>query len=221
MAIDQDGTDGLRDRLQRQSEEALGKIAQDLLENPMVTGALSKAFEARERAVQAQSAAMGALNLPSADDIERLTKRVRSVSQRLEGIEDGLDRLEERLATGGVAKLESQLGAIEQTLVSIGSKVKTVGGRATGAKPAAATTARPAASKVKAKPAAKAKARPAASAKSKPAPKARAKPAAAKAKARPAATAKSKPAAKAKPKTSAAATPKTRAAAKPAAKRTK
>ncbi len=40
---------------------------------------------------------MGALNLPSASDLERLTRRVRSVSQRLEGIEDGLDRLEDRL----------------------------------------------------------------------------------------------------------------------------
>ena len=40
---------------------------------------------------------MGALNLPSAADLERLTRRVRSVSQRLEGIEDGLDRLDSRL----------------------------------------------------------------------------------------------------------------------------
>ena len=39
---------------------------------------------------------MGALNIPSAADIERLTRRLRSVSQRLEGIEDALDRLEER-----------------------------------------------------------------------------------------------------------------------------
>ncbi len=39
---------------------------------------------------------MGALNIPSAADIERLTRRLRSVSQRLEGIEDSLDRLEER-----------------------------------------------------------------------------------------------------------------------------
>ena len=47
--------------------------------------------------MRAQEVAMGALNLPSASDLERLTRRVRSVSQRLEGIEDGLDRLDERL----------------------------------------------------------------------------------------------------------------------------
>lgn len=40
---------------------------------------------------------MGALGVPSAADIERLTRRVRSVSQRLEGIEDSLDRVESRL----------------------------------------------------------------------------------------------------------------------------
>lgn len=40
---------------------------------------------------------MGALGIPSAADIERLTRRVRSVSQRLEGIEDALDRLDDRL----------------------------------------------------------------------------------------------------------------------------
>ena len=94
MADDSSG-EGLRARLARSSEDALGKLAQDLLENPLVNGALTRAFEAREKAVQAQEVAMGALNLPSAADIERLTRRVRSVSQRLEGIEDGVDRLDE------------------------------------------------------------------------------------------------------------------------------
>src|ERR687883_789116 len=91
-------TDSVRDKLARSSEDALGKLAQDLLENPLVHGAIARAFEAREKAAQAQEVAMGALNLPSAADIERLTRRVRSVSQRLEGIEDGVDRVDERLA---------------------------------------------------------------------------------------------------------------------------
>src|SRR5918998_1510552 len=94
-----DDSKGLRDRLQSGGEEALGKLAQDLLENPLVTGAISRAFDAREKAVQAQEVAFSALNIPSAADIERLTRRVRSVSQRLEGIEDGVDRLDERLAS--------------------------------------------------------------------------------------------------------------------------
>src|SRR5918999_5852257 len=105
--------EGLKDRLARQGEDALGKLAQDLLENPLVNGAISRAFEARERAAQAQEVAFGALNIPSAADIERLTRRVRSVSQRLEGIEDGVDRLDERLASvSGSTDLDGRLTAI-------------------------------------------------------------------------------------------------------------
>jgi chromosome segregation ATPase len=87
------------DRLSRQGEEALGRVAEELIGNPMVNSALTRAFEAREKAVQAQEAAMGALNIPSAADIERVTRRLRSLSQRLEGIEDAIDRLEARLGT--------------------------------------------------------------------------------------------------------------------------
>ena len=84
--------EGIKGRVTRQSEEAIGRLAQELLENPVVTGALSRAFETRERAMRAQEVAMGALNLPSAGDVERLTRRVRSVSQRLEG-DDGIGRM--------------------------------------------------------------------------------------------------------------------------------
>jgi hypothetical protein len=143
-------TDGMRDRITRQSEETLGKIAQDLLENPLVSGALSKAFDARERASQAQEAAMGALNLPSAADLERLTRRLRSVSQRLEGIEDSVDRLDERLARpDGVSGLEQRLAAMEASLDEMAKALR-------GAKkPAAKKPARkPAAKKAPPKPAA-------------------------------------------------------------------
>lgn len=101
---DEDGG-GLKDRLTRQGEDALGKLASDLLENPLINGAITRAFSARERAAHAQEAAMGALNLPSAADIERLTKRLRSVSQRLEGVEERLDSVQE-----GVDRLNAQLG---------------------------------------------------------------------------------------------------------------
>ncbi|MBA2517006.1 MAG: hypothetical protein H0V22_06770 [Solirubrobacterales bacterium] len=115
--------EGLRDRLARQGEDALGKIAQDLLENPLVSGALTRAFEARERAVQAQEVAMGALNLPSAADLERLTRRLRSVSQRLEGIEDGVDRLDQRFESltrsAARATVDERLSAMESQLAKL------------------------------------------------------------------------------------------------------
>ena len=108
---------GLRERVTRQGEEAIGKFAQELLENPMVARALTAAFETRERASRAQEVAMGALNLPSASDLERLTRRLRGVSQRLEALEDGIDRVEERI--DGLARssaVERRLTAIEEAL---------------------------------------------------------------------------------------------------------
>jgi hypothetical protein len=108
---------GLRERMVREGEEAIGKLAQELLENPVVSKALSGAFETRERAMRAQELAMGALNLPSASDLERLTRRLRSVSQRLEAIEDGLDRLEQRIeGLGASSAIEQRLAAIEEKL---------------------------------------------------------------------------------------------------------
>src|SRR4051812_18106408 len=105
---DEDGG-SLRDRLSRQSEEALGKLASDLLENSLVNSALTRAFSAREKAVHAQEAAMGALNLPSAADIDRLTRRLRTVGTRLEGIEEALDRIQD-----GVDRLTARLEAVNR-----------------------------------------------------------------------------------------------------------
>ncbi|HYM46782.1 MAG TPA: hypothetical protein VES65_11575 [Solirubrobacteraceae bacterium] len=110
----------LRERLAGSGEDRLAKALSDLLENPLLTGAIGRAFDAREKAAQAQELAMGALNIPSAADIERLTRRLRSVSQRLEGIEDGVHRLDRALATHGVesrlSKIEEQLGTLTRKL---------------------------------------------------------------------------------------------------------
>ena len=103
---------GLRERLGGTTEERLGKALSDLLENPLLTGALGRAFDARDKASQAQEVAFGALNIPSAADIERLTRRLRSVSHRLEGIEDGVDRLDRALVPGGIeARLRVDRGS--------------------------------------------------------------------------------------------------------------
>jgi TolA-binding protein len=94
VTIDHDEQDSLRAR----SEQALGEIAQALIENPTLHNAISAAFGAREKAIEAQQAAISALNLSSASDVERLERRVRSLSQRLEDVEEQLDDANRGLA---------------------------------------------------------------------------------------------------------------------------
>ncbi len=131
MSEDQPSLAGLRDRIANGAEDRLGKALTDLLDNPVISGAIGKAFDAREKAAQAQELAMGALNLPSAADIERLTRRLRSLSQRIEGIEDGVARLDRGTA--------QRLGAIEGQLQAIVAKVDDLASRPTTA-PASGTT---------------------------------------------------------------------------------
>jgi hypothetical protein len=136
-------TRSLRERLGSSTEDRLGRALTELLENPLLTGALGRAFDAREKAAQAQEVAMGALNIPSAADIERLTRRLRSVSYRLEGIEDGLGRLDRGFAGGGV---DARLSAIEQRLETLAQKLEQTaeqhaGAAAPASKPAAARPA--------------------------------------------------------------------------------
>jgi hypothetical protein len=111
---------GLRERLGGNAEDRLGRALSELFENPLLTGAIGRAFDAREKAAQAQEVAMGALNIPSAADIERLTRRLRAVSHRLEGIEDGVDRLDRALTPSGV---EARLAAIESQLELVSEKL--------------------------------------------------------------------------------------------------
>jgi len=117
---DENESDGLRERLTKQSEDTFGRLAEDLLANPLVSGAIARAFEARDKATSAQEATFAAFNIPTAADIERLTRRVRSVSQRLEGIEDGIDRLDERFsAVASNGGIDQRLEAIETQLAAL------------------------------------------------------------------------------------------------------
>jgi hypothetical protein len=112
---------GIRTR----GEEAVGELAQALLENPVFSAALGRALGAGERAASAQRSAMGALNVASGSDVERLEQRIRSLSGRLEEVEDRLDDLGLELAAlspsgaalaaerlrAGASKLDELLGA--------------------------------------------------------------------------------------------------------------
>jgi hypothetical protein len=102
----EDDQDGLRAR----SEQAIGEFAQALLDSNVLENAVAAAFGAREKALDAQQAAMAALNLPSAGDVERLERRLRAVSQRLDEVEDELDRFSRE-----VSGLRRELAAERRT----------------------------------------------------------------------------------------------------------
>jgi septal ring factor EnvC (AmiA/AmiB activator) len=94
--------DGFRAR----GEQALGEFAQALLDSQVLENALSAAFGAREKALEAQQAAMAALNIASASDLERLERRLRSLSQRFDAVEDQIDGI-----AHDVAEIRRQLTA--------------------------------------------------------------------------------------------------------------
>jgi chromosome segregation ATPase len=111
----------IRRRLSTQAEDAIGKLADDLLANDVINSALQRALGAREKVAQAQESAMGALNLPSASNLDKLSRRLRSISQRLEEIEDGVDRVDRRVEEIGSeskhpTKIEERLDRIESRL---------------------------------------------------------------------------------------------------------
>jgi hypothetical protein len=106
--------------LRGRGEEALSDLAEALLDNPLFGQAITRAVGAGERAAQAQRSAMGALNIPSAADVERLEQRVRSLSNRLESLEDRLDDVLDELAASRRRSAQASPGAgAEEPSVSL------------------------------------------------------------------------------------------------------
>jgi chromosome segregation ATPase len=120
-----DESRGLRQRISSQAEDAIGRLADDLLSNDVINSALQRALGAREKVAQAQESAMEALNLPSASTVDKLARRLRSISQRLEEIEDGMDRVERRV--GSLADEGRQSAQWEQRLDRIESRLDDLG----------------------------------------------------------------------------------------------
>jgi hypothetical protein len=96
--MDEAGGHETRDRDTGHGESALGDLAQILVENPWMNQALHLAFGVRERASEAGTAVIRNLNLPTANDMDRLARRLRGLSERLEEVEDTLDRLTREVA---------------------------------------------------------------------------------------------------------------------------
>lgn len=106
--MDQSADEGIRERVSARGEEALNELAQLLLDNPWLKQALGVAFDARERASVAGAHAIRGLNLPTASDTDRLERRLRSVSERLEQVEDTLDQVTRELAALRLAQRETE-----------------------------------------------------------------------------------------------------------------
>src|SRR6266550_1143034 len=146
------GTDerpgGLRSRITNQAEDTIGRFADDLLENPMINSALQGALTAREKVGQAQQSAMEALNLPTASDLDKLARRLRSISQRLEEVEDGVDMLGSKLEAmteanrAPATRLTEQLDRLESRIDKLSNEIAALraqaasGGGVTGEPPA-------------------------------------------------------------------------------------
>jgi hypothetical protein len=113
--MDESGGEGTRNRTYSRGEGTLGEVAQLLVDNPWMKQALQVAFGARERASQAGASAIRNLNLPTGNDMDRLARRLRAVSERLETVEDTLDQLTREVAELRRERESSRPGASTQS----------------------------------------------------------------------------------------------------------
>jgi hypothetical protein len=98
VTSEDEGTERSEERTSSRSEDTLGDLADFLLDNPWFNQALQLALGARERASQAGVQAMRNVGVPTAADVDRLARRVRVLSERLESVEDKLDALGHEMA---------------------------------------------------------------------------------------------------------------------------
>src|SRR5947208_2028992 len=95
--------EGLRERLTRQGEEALGKLAEELAGNPIVTAALQR-LEAIEDTLDRVEERIGALPVAESGDeriLERLEEVVRDIAALREALvpaDQPVPRAQERLS---------------------------------------------------------------------------------------------------------------------------
>lgn len=109
-------SESLRDRIVRQGEDAVGRIAQDALDNKLVKGVVQGITDTGQKVFEAREAVFGVLDLSSASDLQKLTRRLRSVSQRLEDVEDGVDRLSSRVGALNSTDVDTRIEGLEGQL---------------------------------------------------------------------------------------------------------
>lgn len=91
--------------------ERVVRALEPLVDQPITQRLLTEASAARDRTLRLQEATLAALNLPTASDLARLERRLRSLTDGLERVEDHLDRVDARVRSSqqpsDIAELES------------------------------------------------------------------------------------------------------------------
>ncbi len=109
-------SNGWRDQIQRQGEDAVGWLAQEVLDNQVLKGAVQGVTDAGQKVFEAREMVFGVLDLSSASETQKLIRRLRSVSQRLEDVEDGFDRLSERTEGASSTDVAAKISGLEDQL---------------------------------------------------------------------------------------------------------
>ncbi|WP_405136290.1 hypothetical protein [Nocardia sp. NBC_01388] len=76
-------------------------LVDEIIDRPETKQLLSRANDVKDLAFRLQESALAVLNVPSAAELDRLFRRVKSMSQRLEQIEDTLARIEVAVTAAG------------------------------------------------------------------------------------------------------------------------
>ena len=71
----------------------LARLVNDVLDNRIARGAIGRANDARDTALATQDAVLGLLNLPTATEVGTVLSRIKSLSQRMELLEDSVEQL--------------------------------------------------------------------------------------------------------------------------------
>lgn len=93
------------------------ELLNDVLSNPVTKTAMGRVQDARDTALATQEALLGLLNLPTAADVDTILHRVKSLSQRLELLEDAIENLNRSTAT--IASISKKLTDLDKHLEQV------------------------------------------------------------------------------------------------------
>lgn len=97
------------------------KVVSAAFETPIVGAAIERVAASKDAAIHAQAALMAAMNLPTAMELDRVLAQLRSISQRLEDVEDALEHLGSRLAP--LTAMPARLAEIEKRVDDIAERI--------------------------------------------------------------------------------------------------